>query len=176
MPAPLMDMKGPSHHQAFFLQQQQFFFFFFPQLFFYRLKKWRGNLKRRINFQNSAKTQTCLTSFFGGGVFPKKIVQKGSKKSSELSRKSDGFLPPNHQRWHAKMEAQSEYVHPAYTFFLHAWRRFACSVGAYQTKFLHRSSVGSSLRVGCRLGRRRKNPTTSLESLPMKSNKAQRGV
>lgn len=117
MPAPLMDMKGPSHHQAFFLQQQQFFFFFFPQLFFYRLKKWRGNLKRRINFQNSAKTQTCLTSFFGGGVFPKKIVQKGSKKSSELSRKSDGFLPPNHQRWDAKMEAQSECVlHVARTF------------------------------------------------------------
>ena len=39
----------------------------------------------------------------------------------------------------------------AYTF-LHVWRQFACSVGDYQQKFLHRSSGGSLLRVRCWLG------------------------
>ncbi len=34
---------------------------------------------------------------------------------------------------------------------LHVWHRFVCSVGA-STKFLHRSSVGSLLRVRCWLG------------------------
>ncbi len=51
-----------------------------------------------------------------------------------------------------KMEAQLEHVHVAYTF-LHRWHRFACSVAAQQQKFLHRSSVGSLLRVRCWLGR-----------------------
>ncbi len=49
------------------------------------------------------------------------------------------------------MEAQSEYVHIAYTF-LHVWHRFVCSVGDYLTKCLHRSSVGPLLRVHCWLG------------------------
>ena len=37
-------------------------------------------------------------------------------------------------------------------FFLHVWRPFACSVGAYRQKFSHRSSVGSLLSVRCWLG------------------------
>ena len=37
-------------------------------------------------------------------------------------------LLPNHQRWHAKMEAQSEYVCVA-SIFLHVWHRLVCSVG-----------------------------------------------
>ncbi len=41
---------------------------------------------------------------------------------------------PNHQRWHAKMEAPSKYVHVAYVY-LHVWRRFVCSVGACQQNF-----------------------------------------
>ena len=49
------------------------------------------------------------------------------------------------------MEARLEYVHIAYTF-LNVWRRFACSVGDYEQIFLHRSSVGSLLRVRCWLG------------------------
>ena len=57
-----------------------------------------------------------------------------------------------------KTEAQSEYVHVAYTIFCVFDADFACSVGAYQQKFLHRSSAGSLLRVRCWLGGREKAP------------------
>ncbi len=38
---------------------------------------------------------------------------------------------PNHQRWHAKMEAQSEHVGIAYTFFLTFGPDLQRSVRAY---------------------------------------------
>ncbi len=51
-----------------------------------------------------------------------------------------------------EMEVQLEQIHIACTFLNVFWRRFACSVGALATKFLHRSSVRTLLRVRCRLG------------------------
>ncbi len=63
----------------------------------------------------------------------------------------NGQYYPNHQRWYAKMGAQSEYVHVAYTFFAHLAP--TCMLGRWlTTKFLHRSSGGSLLRVCCWLG------------------------
>ncbi len=56
---------------------------------------------------------------------------------------------PNHQRWHAKVEAQSEYV---CTRCMHIFARLApiCTLSrCLLTKFLHWSSVGSLLRVCC---------------------------
>ncbi len=50
-----------------------------------------------------------------------------------------------------KMEAQSEYVHVAYTF-LHVWHPICVVSRWLLTKFQHQSSVESSLRVHCRLG------------------------
>ncbi len=47
-----------------------------------------------------------------------------------------------------KREAQLKYVPMAYTF-LHIWHLLVCSDGA---TFLHRSLVGSLLRVRCWLG------------------------
>ena len=50
--------------------------------------------------------------------------------------------------------------------------RFACADGAYQQKFLHRSSVGSLLRVRCWLGRGTKISCVqrSFASLPQSSS------
>ncbi len=50
-----------------------------------------------------------------------------------------------------KMEAQSEYVHVAYTF-LHVWCRFYVLSRCLPTKFQHRSSAGSLSGVRCWLG------------------------
>ena len=50
-----------------------------------------------------------------------------------------------------KMEAQSEYVHIASTF-LHVWRPICVLTRCLSTKFLHRSSGGSLIRVHCWLG------------------------
>ena len=58
---------------------------------------------------------------------------------------------PDHQRWDAKMEAQPECVHIAYTFS-HVWHQFACLSRCLLTRFPHRSSVGSLTRVRCWLG------------------------
>ncbi len=44
------------------------------------------------------------------------------------------------------------YTHCIRTMFVHVWCRFVCSLGAYYAKFLHRTSVGSLLRVRCWLG------------------------
>ena len=59
---------------------------------------------------------------------------------------------PNHQRWHAKWKL-SWNMHTLHTRFLHVWRRFAMLSRCLVTKFRHRSSVGSLLRVRCWLGR-----------------------
>ena len=52
---------------------------------------------------------------------------------------------PDHQRWHEKWKLGriTSTLHARFRTF---WRRFACSVSAYQQKFLHRSSVGTLLR------------------------------
>ena len=76
------------------------------------------------------------------------------KKTQQVSHIIDTFFLPNQQWWHAKMEAQSEYVHTAHTFFA----RLApiCVLSrCLLTKILHRSSLGSLLGVRCWLG-----PTT----------------
>ncbi len=53
-----------------------------------------------------------------------------------------------------KIEAQSEYIHIAYTFFARLVP--ICMLSrCLLTKYLHRSSVGSLLRVRCWLGRRK---------------------
>ena len=43
-------------------------------------------------------------------------------------------------------------MYALHTRLSHVWRRLVCSVGALLTKFLHRSSVRSLLRVCCWLG------------------------
>ena len=60
-------------------------------------------------------------------------------------------LPPNQQRWYAKMKAQSEYVYVAYKFFARLAPVRMLS-RCLSTQFSHRSSGGSLLRVRCRLG------------------------
>ncbi len=50
-----------------------------------------------------------------------------------------------------KMEARLEKVHNAYAF-LHVWHRFFMLSRCLSTKFMHRSSGGSLLRVRCWLG------------------------
>ena len=73
--------------------------------------------------------------------------------------KPSSAVPPNHQRWHADREARSERAHVVvactsffFFFFRTSWHRFACSVGALLTKFLHRrlrrKFVESALLVG----------------------------
>ncbi len=61
-------------------------------------------------------------------------------------------LKPNHQRWHAKSEAQSECVRVWIQRFRTFGRRLACSVGARRRKVpaseLSRRSVKSALLVG----------------------------
>ncbi len=47
-------------------------------------------------------------------------------------------------------------MYTLHAHFLNVWHRFACSVGGLLTKFLHRSSVGSALRVRCWLGKEKK--------------------
>ncbi len=62
-----------------------------------------------------------------------------------------GKRHPNHQGWHAKAEAQLEYVHDASTSFARLMP--ICKLSrCLSTTFLHRSSVGSLLRVPCWLG------------------------
>ena len=60
---------------------------------------------------------------------------------------------PNHQRWHAKMEARSEYAHVACTFFLHAWAP-ACMLMSVlvNQNFCAGAQAGSLLRVCCLVG------------------------
>ena len=79
--------------------------------------------------------------------------EKLSKHSKDFSGNpaSTAAQPPTVA---CKMEAQFHYAYIAPTHPLHVWRRFACSVGAYQQKFLHRSSGKSLLRVRCWLGRK----------------------
>ncbi len=66
---------------------------------------------------------------------------------------------PTTNGWHAKMEAQSEYVRVAHTFVFFC-TRFGTDVHAQSVIvdeiFRVGSSVGSLLRVRCWLGRRRK--------------------
>ncbi len=58
---------------------------------------------------------------------------------------------PNQHRRYAKMEAQSEHVHVAFTF-LHVWAPICKLSRRLFAKFPHRSSLGSLLRVHCWLG------------------------
>ena len=52
----------------------------------------------------------------------------GNHRQARLVGKGSGVTcRPNHQRWYAKMEAQSENVHIAYTF-LHVWPRLVTYV------------------------------------------------
>ncbi len=71
----------------------------------------------------------------------------------ELRRASE-FLQlhlPNHQRWYAKWKfSWNMYTHCIYV--LCTFGLYAQSVITVLTKFLHRSSVGSLLRVCCWLG------------------------
>ncbi len=62
---------------------------------------------------------------------------------------------PNQRRWHAKMEAPSEYVHIAYTFFCTFGADLYASVGAYQQNFC----IGAQSEVyqDCAVGRERVN-------------------
>ena len=79
-------------------------------------------------------------------------------KCSKQSRKQAviSAVRPNHQRWYAKMEAQSEHVHIAYRFF--------CTSGGD----LHAQSVlvnkisASELRWGGDRERERKKPQIKL--------------
>ena len=62
---------------------------------------------------------------------------------------------PDQQRWQAKVEARSERVRVAYTFFFFFatfGRRSACSVGALAMKFLRRSSGGSFMKCALLVG------------------------
>ncbi len=66
---------------------------------------------------------------------------------------------PNQQRWRAKMEAQSEYVHVAYTF-LHVLAPICYARSVLVNKIsaseLSRKSIKSALLVGERGGRERR--------------------
>ena len=71
-----------------------------------------------------------------------------------IQRERSLFLPsssPNHQRWHAKWTI-SRNMYTLLTRFLHVWHRFCMLSRCLSTKYLHRNSVGSLLRVRCRLG------------------------
>ncbi len=61
---------------------------------------------------------------------------------------------PNHQWWYAKWEL-SRNLYALHTRFLHIWRRFVCSVGAFTTKIsaseLSRKFIESALLVGSSL-------------------------
>ena len=58
---------------------------------------------------------------------------------------------PNHQRWHAKMEARSEYSHVACTF-LHVWRPIlhaqSMLIDKISASELSRKFIKSALSVG----------------------------
>ena len=58
----------------------------------------------------------------------------------------------NQRRLHAKLEAQSEHVHVACTFFARLGADVHAQSVIIDKKFLHRSSGGSLLRVLCWLG------------------------
>ena len=117
----------------------------------------------------SVGTRTHCTQVFYARSEPTRMLSRCSStknSASELTRKfikgvllvgtersTLSYPAPNHQRWHAKMEDQSEHVRIAHTFFfLHVPSRLACSVDAHRQKFPRRSSGGSSLRVRCWLG------------------------
>ncbi len=56
---------------------------------------------------------------------------------------------PNHQRWYAKMEAQSEYVHISYMFFLHAQSVLNNKISASELSW---KLIWSALLVGVQEG------------------------
>ena len=56
----------------------------------------------------------------GSGVFLLKKTPPTFGFAKNLKKKSLTNQVPNHQRWHAKMDAQSERAHVAHTF-LHVW-------------------------------------------------------
>ena len=81
------------------------------------------------------------------------FCRKREKQSWHIwqSKHAHKLTQPPTVAW--KVEAQSEYVHVACTFFCTFGADFVCSVGACWQKLLHRSSGGSLLRVRCWLGR-----------------------
>ena len=116
--------KHQRQKKKFFLRQSRAHFFSEKLTYIKMFKKWGG--ERNI----------CLS-------FP----------LMSFHQKQEAFILPTPQppTVACKMEAQSEYVHVAYT----AFARFApiCMLGrCLLTKFLPRSSEGSLLVVHCRLG------------------------
>ena len=103
----------------------------------YFKKKWSeeegeggGGKKKLMCGLSTIKTLSSAPSFF--------VAAAGAARPATVER---------------KMEAQSETCMCCeHGFFFHVWRQFACSVGDYRQKFLHRSSGGISLlRLCCLL-------------------------
>ena len=78
----------------------------------------------------------------------KNSVQRPAREEDKESLLLYTQYFPNQQLWHAYWKLGRN-THTLRTRFSHVWHRFACSDGAYQQKFLRRTSLGSLSRVRC---------------------------